>query len=343
MGKTLAARSRFDERAPDRSGFARAGQDAAVKVETFTRYGLPREHVVDVSRDRVEDSSTSGSRQASPSEVGERTAADGPAKGPGYVAHVALDSMRLLVDGRGETLAPGMAGIKTGSRRVIAYLLSPLQRYAHEGEESGENEIQSKEVREMKISNPNIFLSASIAIIGLRPFMFYFWIHDYETSILQWCLLIPGSVIVLIVSMFRGQWIVVFLSIAALIFGVSVSRDSEASRFIQHLGFRTKIALSASYVERCDVQQYLEDDKVEKIGHCETISMLPYWAGNHHDIFLDTSGQVALPAELRSDGWKRSFPRLPGFETFTRHKFLTIHLYGPFYDVWTDINDGDLS
>jgi hemolysin D len=119
-------------------GFVRAGQNVEVKVETFTftRYGLLHGHVVDVSRDRVEDSSASGSRQASSAKATERTAEEGQAKGPGYVAHVALDSTRLLVDGREETLAPGMAvtaEIKTGRRRVISYLLSPLQRYAHEG------------------------------------------------------------------------------------------------------------------------------------------------------------------------------------------------------------------
>ncbi len=42
----------------------------------------------------------------------------------------------MMVDGREEALSPGMAvtaEIKTGRRSVISYLLSPLQRYAHEG------------------------------------------------------------------------------------------------------------------------------------------------------------------------------------------------------------------
>ena len=54
----------------------------------------------------------------------------------GYVAHVALDRASLDVDGRPQKLEPGMevtAEIRTGRRRVISYLLSPLQRYAHEG------------------------------------------------------------------------------------------------------------------------------------------------------------------------------------------------------------------
>jgi hemolysin D len=42
----------------------------------------------------------------------------------------------MVVGGRVETLSPGMAvtaEIKTGRWSVISYLLSPLQRYVHEG------------------------------------------------------------------------------------------------------------------------------------------------------------------------------------------------------------------
>ena len=42
----------------------------------------------------------------------------------------------LDVDGHTQKLEPGMevtGEIRTGRRRVISYLLSPLQRYAHEG------------------------------------------------------------------------------------------------------------------------------------------------------------------------------------------------------------------
>jgi hemolysin D len=114
-------------------GFARAGQDVELKVRTFefTRYGLLHGHVVDVSRDRV---AAAGSERAD----GKKDAKAGDSKPdvPGYVAHVALDSPRMMVDGREEALSPGMAvtaEIKTGRRSVISYLLSPLRRYAHEG------------------------------------------------------------------------------------------------------------------------------------------------------------------------------------------------------------------
>jgi len=116
-------------------GFVRAGQDVEVKVRTFefTRYGLLHGRVVDVSRDRVAEAAPSrGDGKVDP----DAKAEDGKPNEPGYVAHVVLDSARMVVDGREEALSPGMAvtaKIKTGRRSVISYLLSPMRRYAHEG------------------------------------------------------------------------------------------------------------------------------------------------------------------------------------------------------------------
>ena len=52
-----------------------------------------------------------------------------------YAARISLDRTRMQIDDRMVELAPGMAvtvEIKTGKRRVIEYLLSPLLRYKQE-------------------------------------------------------------------------------------------------------------------------------------------------------------------------------------------------------------------
>lgn len=52
-----------------------------------------------------------------------------------YTARIALEEKGLVVDGKPVELAPGMAvvaEIKTGKRRVLDYLLSPLHRYSHD-------------------------------------------------------------------------------------------------------------------------------------------------------------------------------------------------------------------
>ena len=54
---------------------------------------------------------------------------------PSYVARVALDRTSLNIEGEERVLGPGMAvtaEIKTGSRRILSYLLSPLRHYAQD-------------------------------------------------------------------------------------------------------------------------------------------------------------------------------------------------------------------
>jgi membrane fusion protein, hemolysin D len=52
-----------------------------------------------------------------------------------YAARVSLDRTHMQIENKTVNLSPGMAvavEIKTGSRRIISYLLSPLIRYKHE-------------------------------------------------------------------------------------------------------------------------------------------------------------------------------------------------------------------
>jgi membrane fusion protein, hemolysin D len=111
-------------------GFIKPGQEAEIKVATFnfTRYGLLHGQVESVSHDAVEpDRGSPGKDQGG----GE---ANNPerAKEPAYAARISLPRSRMKVDGNLVNLTPGMAvtvEIKTGERRIISYLLSPLRRY----------------------------------------------------------------------------------------------------------------------------------------------------------------------------------------------------------------------
>ena len=96
-------------------GFVSPGQPVRVKVESFpfTRYGAVEGEVLDVANDAVER------------------------EGAGLVfpVRVSLASDRLWVDGRDQPLVPGMAvrvEVRTGERRTIEYLLTPLLRYRDE-------------------------------------------------------------------------------------------------------------------------------------------------------------------------------------------------------------------
>jgi hemolysin D len=126
------------------AGFVHAGQPVEVKIEafTYTRYGLIHGRVEGVSRDAVTTGDRGGSGQGGrarsvdgekPSQADDSAASGGSSS---YVARVSLSRTEIDTEQGLRPLEPGMAvtaEIKTGRRRVIEYLLSPLLRYRHEG------------------------------------------------------------------------------------------------------------------------------------------------------------------------------------------------------------------
>jgi hemolysin D len=98
-------------------GFINVGQSAEVKVEAFpyTRYGVLHGTVVQVANDAKQD--------------------DIDKKKWVFTTQVALPVDSMIIEGRQIRLTPGMtitAEIKTGRRRIISYLLSPLIQHAKE-------------------------------------------------------------------------------------------------------------------------------------------------------------------------------------------------------------------
>jgi hemolysin D len=96
-------------------GFVEVGQSVELKLETFpfTRYGLIEGEVKQVWRDAIPDEK----------------------QGLIYKAEIRLKADRILIGSRWVMLSPGMsvqAEVKTGERRAIEFLLSPLLRYRDE-------------------------------------------------------------------------------------------------------------------------------------------------------------------------------------------------------------------
>lgn len=104
-------------------GFVAENQPVEVKLDAFpfTRYGLVKGHVLKLGRDAATAS-------AGPYPGGQ-PGPQNPASDLAYPAKVVLDQDWIVVDGRREPIRPGMrvsAEIRTGDRRVIEYLLSPV-------------------------------------------------------------------------------------------------------------------------------------------------------------------------------------------------------------------------
>ncbi len=96
-------------------GFVREGQIAEVKVDAFpyTKYGAIDAELINVSNDAVADEKL----------------------GLIYTARVLLKQNTIRVEDKMINLSPGMSvtvEVKTGKRKLIEYVLSPLMQYADE-------------------------------------------------------------------------------------------------------------------------------------------------------------------------------------------------------------------
>ncbi len=92
-----------------------ASQAAEIKLETFsfTKYGTVKATVDNVFADAVTDEK----------------------RGSFYPAILTLEKKDMLIDGKQIPISPGMnitAEIKTGKRRIIEFLLSPVQKMGSE-------------------------------------------------------------------------------------------------------------------------------------------------------------------------------------------------------------------
>jgi hemolysin D len=115
-------------------GFVEPGQEAEIKVATFnfTRYGLLHGKMLSISPDAIgrDDTQQPGKDKAQQGAQAAKPAADD--QGPVFAARISLDSNRMQIEDKFVNLSPGMAvtaEIKTGERRIISYLLSPLRKY----------------------------------------------------------------------------------------------------------------------------------------------------------------------------------------------------------------------
>lgn len=117
-------------------GFVEAGQDVEIKIDTFsfTRYGTLRGTILSISQDAI-PRNKSNDKGADP-----RAGAEGASSEPRgqellYSARISVDRLYMEVENKRVSLSPGMAvtaEVKTGKRRIVSYLLSPLLRYKQE-------------------------------------------------------------------------------------------------------------------------------------------------------------------------------------------------------------------
>lgn len=118
-------------------GFVHPGQRAEIKVDTFnfTRYGLLHGEVLSVSSDAITRDKPQGTSNDRAQAGAQGSSSEARGQELEYAARVSLDRTQMQVEDKLLKLGPGMAvtvEIKTGTRRIISFLLSPLARHQQE-------------------------------------------------------------------------------------------------------------------------------------------------------------------------------------------------------------------
>jgi hemolysin D len=115
-------------------GFVAEGQEAVIKLDAFpfTRYGTVPGKIKIVSEDAVAGLSEGA---PPPQPQGTKEERGSSSNQLFYSARVTLDRTTMNVDGKQVDLTPGMSAtveIKTGKRKLIELLLSPLMKMKNE-------------------------------------------------------------------------------------------------------------------------------------------------------------------------------------------------------------------
>ena len=117
-------------------GFVKPGQEAIVKVESFpfTQYGTILARVTRVARDSIPEPEAN-QNEGDPARAAASATFAGAQRTQNLVFPVTLEpeAATIGIDGRPEPLTSGMAAtveIKTGSRRILEFIFSPLVEIA---------------------------------------------------------------------------------------------------------------------------------------------------------------------------------------------------------------------
>ena len=118
------------------SGFVKPGEAAVVKIESFpfTDYGTVDARVTRIAKDAIPEVDAD-QREQNPVQPAKQAMFGGAQRMQNLVFPVtlALDQTSIKVNGADVALSPGMAvtvEIKTGTRRILSYLFSPLIQVA---------------------------------------------------------------------------------------------------------------------------------------------------------------------------------------------------------------------
>jgi len=130
------------------------------------------------------------------------------------------------------------------------------------------------------------------------------------------------------VALWRRRWPTAVLSAIPFLLLILMNLfEVEAGDFVARLGFRALALSDPSYLARCRLVVFEESGKTQQLGVCNA---LPH-AGITTVVIYDSSGELCLPVEQRSQAWKDAAET--AWESTALSAARCWPIYGNFYSV----------
>jgi hypothetical protein len=152
------------------------------------------------------------------------------------------------------------------------------------------------------------YSTAAITVIGWALQVSQRYVSDtsvWPVAALMLCLVL---VIVLAgVALFRKQWLAAmtcFLTFVLVL--LPLAGVQEPVDWLQKVRFRSHVSPVDEYLLKCRLQTIYENEKLQQIGWCESLSH----RNRRIDIVYDTTGEMAWPKEKLTPEWKAAVDRV---------------------------------
>jgi hypothetical protein len=105
----------------------------------------------------------------------------------------------------------------------------------------------------------------------------------------------------------------------------------KLSEWLQATGFRIYASPVESYLSRCKLYDFLDDDGAgRQVGECYAF---PDILESHRGVIYDTTGQLLLPAECRTKSWRSAMDSHLFGGAFVARANGASRIFGDFYSV----------
>jgi hypothetical protein len=185
------------------------------------------------------------------------------------------------------------------------------------------------------ISKPKWLLVLYATVCPLLGAYFFYFEDDVSFWFLSsglFCL-VPLSGFALS-ALFRRRWRAVAIFAAAIVWTLSLSpalRPDEPLKWLRVVGFRVHAFPMDRYLAQCQLQEFVDGGKVQKLGPCDGIEGYPNLTS--HVLFYDPSRQLDRPLSERTDAWKQAMLRATEQRVMPGRVVRTVHLFGDFYEI----------